>query len=47
MTKIEVFDTDANTLEELAKENDTFEAFILDAIMYALKDNDIDIREYI
>jgi len=47
MTKISVYDTTANTLDELSEENYTTIAEIIDALITAVKDGDIELTDYI
>ena len=47
MTKIWVYDCDKEDIDKLAEENDTSEENIIEALLSAIKYNDIDIAEYI
>lgn len=47
MTKVEVYNQEANELEELAEKYETTTAEIVEAMMIALDANEVDFREYL
>lgn len=47
MTTITIYDIEAETIEAIAEENQTTEADVVDAIMFAIRSNDIDIKDYL
>jgi len=47
MTRIEIYDIEAEEIGKIAMANDTSEAEVMEAIMTALEKNDIDLEEYL
>lgn len=47
MTTLKVYDVDAELIEDIAIKSDLSEATVLEAILIALEDNDIDINDYL
>lgn len=47
MTQIWAYDVDKEVIDQLAEENDTSTEDVVYALLEAVKDNGIDIREYI
>ena len=47
MTRIEAYDIDASLIYTIAEENDTTEANVIEAILTAINDNYIDIKDYL
>lgn len=47
MKQILVYDDTKTELEKIADSNDNFTANVVDALLQAIRDNDIDLSEYL
>ena len=47
MTKITVYDVEANKIEEICEDYDTTEAEVIEALIEAIEYNDIDLGDWL
>ena len=47
MKNLNVYDIEAEDIEQIADENDVSIAEVIEALMDAIRDNDIDIKNYL
>lgn len=47
MTRVNIYDIEAEKIDALEREHDASEAEIIQALFEALEDNDIDLKDYL